>query len=70
MSRYVGVYVKAKEILRGVKFAFKVCANALFDLLNGFFVPCDQGIIDVKEDKAGAVFIQVSVKARFIWARV
>ena len=70
MSRYVGVYVKAKEILMGVKFAFKVCANVLFNLLNGFFVPCDQGIIDVKEDKAGAVFIQVSVKARFIWARV
>jgi hypothetical protein len=70
VSRYFGVYVKAKEILRGVKFAFKVCANVLFNLLNGFFVPCDQGIIDVKEDKAGAVFIQVSVKARFIWARV
>ena len=70
MSRYVGVYVKAKEILRGVKFAFEVCADLSFNLLNGFFVPCDQGIIDVEEDKASAMFIKVSVKARFIWARV
>ena len=70
MSRYVGAYVKAKEILRGVKFAFEVCANVSFNLLNGFFVPCDQGVIDVKEDKTSAMFIQVSVKARFIGARV
>ena len=70
MSRYVGVYVKAKEILRGVKFAFEVCANVSFNLLNGFFVPCDQGIIDVEKDKAGAVIIKVSVKAWFIRARV
>ena len=70
MSRYVGAYVKAKEILRWVKFAFEVCANVSFNLLNGFFVPCDQGVIDVKEDKTSAVFIQVSVKARFIGARV
>ena len=66
VSRYSGVYVKSKEIVGGVKLAFEMCAYLSFNMLNCFSVPCDQGIIDVEKDKAGAVFIKVSINARFI----
>ena len=50
----------------GVKLAFEMCAYFVFNIFNCFSVSCDQGIINVEKDKTSAVFIKVSINARFI----